>query len=395
MPPLNPLLESDSIECLHKGKVIFQSSTKDLMCVQDSNNNDAGLISLGDLANATIIGCTDNIAGIPSPCTKLVNIPNSICSTLLEIDNQKIVLAQATSQVITDKGSPLILQGEPKAKDIFEIDEDITKNAQNTQSNNIKSISESSGDSNLPKPLPQRYASNDNMAFRDLIKWQTNRKVRLLFYGGVRKVGDNSSFYYASLNVLRDYKKHHPNDIYEHKFIDSAKTIVDIINEQKPNSITSLDLFFHGSKWGLYMYRGSSMSKNLSKDEIQTNNLNAGLYASKTTDFLSATYTHTKKRTIYDIKFDRFIAQGAYIEIHGCESGGDLVIIDSIAKNLSEEILQGYVVEHITKANPNINNTKDVKKQDYRHGKRAIWQNGKVIKETSQKGWLNFEELLQ
>lgn len=233
------------------------------------------------------------------------------------------------------------------------------------------------------------------MAFRDLIKWQTNRKVRLLFYGGVRKVGDNSSFYYASLNVLRDYKKHHPNDIYEHKFIDSAKTIVDIINEQKPNSITSLDLFFHGSKWGLYMYRGSSMSKNLSKDEIQTNNLNAGLYASKTTDFLSATYTHTKKRTIYDIKFDRFIAQGAYIEIHGCESGGDLVIIDSIAKNLSEEILQGYVVEHITKANPNINNTKDVKKQDYRHGKRAIWQNGKVIKETSQKGWLNFEELLQ
>ena len=27
--------------------------------------------------------------------------------------------------------------------------------------------------------------------------------------------------------------------------------------------------------------------------------------------------------------------------------------------------------------------------------KRAIWQNGKVIKETSQKGWLNFEELLQ
>ena len=395
MPPLNPLLETDKIECIHKGKVIFQSSTKDLMCVQDSSGTDAGVINLQDLANAVIIGCTNNIAGIPNPCTKLVSIPNSITSSLLEIDNQKIVLAQAISQVITDKGSPLILQGEPKAKDILELDEDITENAQNTQSNNIKSISESSGDSNLPKPLPQRYASNDNMAFRDLIKWQTNRKVRLLFYGGARKVGDNSSFYYASLNVLRDYKKHHPNDIYEHEFIDSAKTIVDIINEQKPNSITSLDLFFHGSKWGLYMYRGSSMSKNLSKDEIQTNNLNAGLYASKTTDFLSATYTHKEKRTIYDIKFDRFIAQGAYIEIHGCESGGDLVIIDSIAKNLSEEIPQGYVVGHITKANPNINNTKDVKKQDYRHGKRAIWQNGKVIKETSQKGWLNFEELLQ
>ncbi|MGX2973349.1 hypothetical protein [Helicobacter sp. T3_23-1059] len=42
---------------------------------------------------------------------------------MLEINNQKIVLAQAISQVLTDKGSPLILQGQPKAKDIFEVDE--------------------------------------------------------------------------------------------------------------------------------------------------------------------------------------------------------------------------------------------------------------------------------
>ena len=119
----NPLLESDNIECAHKGKILLQSSTKDIMCVQDSSNNDAGMISLNDLANTTIVGCTNNIAGVPSPCTKLVNIPTSICSTLLEIDNQKIIIAQAIFQVLTDKGSPLILQGEPKAKDIFEIDE--------------------------------------------------------------------------------------------------------------------------------------------------------------------------------------------------------------------------------------------------------------------------------
>ena len=127
MPPLNPLLETDSIECIHKGKVILQSSTKDLMCVQDSNSINAGLISLNDLTNASIIGCANNIAGIPNPCVKLINIPNSICSSLLEIDNQKIVLAQAISQVITDKGSPLILQGQPKAKDILELDEDIVE----------------------------------------------------------------------------------------------------------------------------------------------------------------------------------------------------------------------------------------------------------------------------
>ena len=144
MPKLNPLLETDSVECAHKGKVLLQSSTKDLMCVQDSSGNDAGMISLNDLANATIVGCTNNIAGVPSPCAKLVNIPNSICSTLLEINNQKIIIAQAISQILTDKGSPLILQGEPKAKNIFELDEDIAdfENAQNSNEN-AESMSES------------------------------------------------------------------------------------------------------------------------------------------------------------------------------------------------------------------------------------------------------------
>ncbi|MGX2973306.1 hypothetical protein [Helicobacter sp. T3_23-1059] len=154
MPKLNPLLETDSVECAHKGKVLLQSSTKDLMCVQDSSNNDAGMISLQDLANATIVGCANNIAGIPSPCTKLANIPNSICSTLLEIDNQKIILAQAISQVITDKGSPLILQGQPKAKDIFELDEEVAEGFYNAQNNNenaettSKSSLKSSAESN-------------------------------------------------------------------------------------------------------------------------------------------------------------------------------------------------------------------------------------------------------
>ena len=161
MPKLNPLLESDNIECAHNGNVLLHSSTKDIMCVQDSSGNDAGMISLQDLANATIVGCTNNIAGVPSPCTKLVNIPTSICSTLLEVDSQKIVLAQAISQVLTDKGSPLILQDEPKAKDIFELDEDIADfdNAQNGNEN-TESISESS-----PKSSNQSNAdSNESNA---------------------------------------------------------------------------------------------------------------------------------------------------------------------------------------------------------------------------------------
>ena len=126
--------------------------------MQDSSGNDAGMISLSDLANASIIGCANNIAGVPSPCTKLVSIPNSICSTLLEIDNQKIVLAQAISQVLTDKGSPIILQGEPKAKDIFEIDEDIV----DLQNNNAESINESNEDSNADSSESNAKSNTDS-----------------------------------------------------------------------------------------------------------------------------------------------------------------------------------------------------------------------------------------
>ena len=166
MPPLNPLLESDSVECAHKGKVLFQSTTKDLMCVEN-----AGMISLQDLANATIIGCTNNIAGFPSPCTKLVNIPNSIASTLLEIDNQKIVLVQAISQVLTDKGSPLILQGEPKAKDIFELDEDIAEfdNAKNGNEN-AETTSESSGDLNADSSESNAKSNEDSQPKKEIIE---------------------------------------------------------------------------------------------------------------------------------------------------------------------------------------------------------------------------------
>lgn len=114
----HPLLESDSLECIHKGKVLLQSSHKDFL-----NIKNVGIITLGDLKNASIAGCTNNIAGVLVPCSKLASIPESIASSLLEIKGQKVVLAELISQVLTDKGSPLILQGNPQAKGVFEIQE--------------------------------------------------------------------------------------------------------------------------------------------------------------------------------------------------------------------------------------------------------------------------------
>lgn len=221
----------------------------------------------------------------------------------------------------------------------------------------------------------------------------SKKYVRILFYGGATNKGDNATFQYAAKNVLADYKRHYPKDTYIFKFVDSAKTIVDTINKQDDYTVASLDLFFHASKWGLYIKKGASMTENLSKEKIVDENLNAGLYGSRTTK-LSATDKHEELRIIYDIEFKKFITKGAVIEIHGCESGGDLYFIDSITKNLSEEITEGYVIGHTQKANPNINGAKTTyKQQDYRHGERAIWKNGTVIKTTTQKKWLNLSEL--
>ncbi|WP_245945928.1 hypothetical protein [Helicobacter didelphidarum] len=120
---MHPLLESDSLECPHKGKVILQSSNKELFEV----NND-GLIVESDLLNASIIGCSNTIAGFPTPCSCIATIPKPCISTLLEIEGEGVILIDNISLILTDKGFPLMLNGEAKAKDVFEIDENPSEN---------------------------------------------------------------------------------------------------------------------------------------------------------------------------------------------------------------------------------------------------------------------------
>ncbi|EKS4944490.1 hypothetical protein QB833_002029 [Salmonella enterica] len=67
----------------------------------------------------------------------------------------------------------------------------------------------------------------------NVINQKITRRVHLLFYGGALKIGDNSAFKFAADNVKKDYIKHFPNDQIIFEFMDSAKTMVDIINNQK------------------------------------------------------------------------------------------------------------------------------------------------------------------
>ncbi|WP_290880801.1 hypothetical protein [Helicobacter sp.] len=127
----HPLLESDICECSHKGKVIFSSSHQNFLLVKE-----AGILTINDLSKASIIGCTNPIIK-GGPCSKLVSIPDFITTNLLIVENEKAVLAECISQVLTDKGSPILLQGEPKAKGILEIEQDSTnKTKQDIQDSN-------------------------------------------------------------------------------------------------------------------------------------------------------------------------------------------------------------------------------------------------------------------
>ncbi|RDU60403.1 hypothetical protein CQA53_10880, partial [Helicobacter didelphidarum] len=64
MATTNPLLESDILICPHNGIINLKSNNGSLLEIEG-----VGVITQSDLLNASIIGCTNNIAGVPTPCS--------------------------------------------------------------------------------------------------------------------------------------------------------------------------------------------------------------------------------------------------------------------------------------------------------------------------------------
>ena len=69
-------------------------------------------------------------------------LPESITSTLLEVNKEKIVLTEYINQVLTDKGSPLSLQESPKAKGLFEIEQRLDSISKHTDDINLHIITQ-------------------------------------------------------------------------------------------------------------------------------------------------------------------------------------------------------------------------------------------------------------
>lgn len=97
-----------------------------------------------------------------------------------------------------------------------------------------------------------------------------------------------------------------------------------------------------------------------------------------------------QSRYIDDINFSVF-SEDARIQIHGCNTARDSLPCDTLTEALSKGLYnagkkKAYVIGHVSKSNPLINGPSTTNiAQDYRHGKRAIIYNGKVIKVTTDK----------
>lgn len=231
---------------------------------------------------------------------------------------------------------------------------------------------------------------------------------RLIYYGGAREthpdgllrregVNDNSAFQFAAKNIAKSYVSFRDSVVLQK--IENARKIVQEINSQNSNSIKSLDILSHGSP----------LSLNFSKKSYE----NCGFYVGRIGKVAIARYYSNDQgeykftvdaQNVSDIDFNKF-TDDARIQLHGCLTASDWfrapngvkifpILVDNIAEEMSEQLYsagkkKSTVIGHSTRGNPNISggNT-TLNAQDYRHGHRVVYNNGNVLFETNQKGYL-------
>ena len=100
---LHPILEDNEIKCPHNGVVKLKSNKG-----KSFTSKGIPMVLESDLLNASIIGCTNNIAGIPTPCTSVAVILPSARGLKKFNDDYPIMQDLVASGCLTDKGFPLV-----------------------------------------------------------------------------------------------------------------------------------------------------------------------------------------------------------------------------------------------------------------------------------------------
>lgn len=221
--------------------------------------------------------------------------------------------------------------------------------------------------------------------------------IRFLFHGGtreknadgsVRNVGlaHNGAFYFAAQNVAKDYKNGDKRSI--------KADMVKAINACAAKSVASLDVFSHGTPYALNFSIKENENCGLVTGWMAKQGLRA--YYSSWDDGI---YNFSSdSRYVSDIDFKVF-TDDARIQIHGCNTARGSMPGNTLVEEISEQIFdagrkKAYVIGHTDKSNPNINGSKTmIKQQDYRHGERSIFHNGKLLKKTTKKGIISHDEM--
>lgn len=222
-------------------------------------------------------------------------------------------------------------------------------------------------------------------------KPKTPPYVRLIFIANCFTPAENSAFRFAAANLDAEYERDRmKGGIVKRIYFDNARQIVDSINSQR-QPIQSVDFLSHAKNDRIgaeitrrnVQYRTSLFESGARMAEIIAHHEGEGLANSR------------KMASIDEIDFTKF-AYDAIIEIHGCHGGTQQDSLpDNISKRLSLALYNSgkqlaVVIGHGTRANPNPTSPANFKSsvitQDYRHGLRMVYFNGKLILSTRQVG---------
>lgn len=230
-------------------------------------------------------------------------------------------------------------------------------------------------------------------------------EYRYIFYGGARErnsdgtirqigIAHNNAFLMAAKNVEKSYGKYQ-EQVKMHK-ITTAADMLGKFNSLPKNSLKSLDILSHGTPYSL----------NFSTQENENSGLITGVMAKM---LLKVYYSNIFDGEIYnfsglsryvdDINFEVFTSD-ARVQIHGCNTARGNIPGNTLAEAISVGLWEAdkksaYVIGHTSKSNPNINGANTtIAAQDYRHGERAIIKNGDIVYTTTQKGYLEHDDIL-
>ena len=235
-------------------------------------------------------------------------------------------------------------------------------------------------------------ASSSGSAAASAGRADTTAYVRLIFIANCFTAAENSAFKYAAANLVAEYERDSSSrQVIKRIYFDNARQIVDSINKQRL-VIRSVDFLSHSrdDRIGATMTRGG-MQYRTSLFEDRERLVEARVLADAEGGDL---HNSSRMASIEEIDFSHF-SYDAVIEVHGCHAGTG---VDSLPANICRRIslalyMSGkqlaVVIGHGTRANPNAKLggfRESVLAQDYRHGLRMVYFNGRTILATRVSG---------